>query len=62
MIVPTGVSVHATGHADYGEVDLPNGIGADGRDASSEFGSGTAELEIDAEVGAGRIEVRRAVR
>jgi hypothetical protein len=47
---------------DYGEIELPDGEKAEGRDASIEFGSGDAQLVIDADVGAGRIEVTRAVR
>jgi phage shock protein PspC (stress-responsive transcriptional regulator) len=62
LIIPTDVSVHVDAHVDYGEIDFPDGEGAEGRDASGEFGQGDAKLTIDAEVGAGRIEVTRAVR
>jgi phage shock protein PspC (stress-responsive transcriptional regulator) len=63
VIVPPDVSVRVHGHADYGELDLPGGVGGNGRGVSSDYGPSTgARLVIDADVGAGQVEVERAVR
>jgi phage shock protein PspC (stress-responsive transcriptional regulator) len=61
VVVPPGVRVHVVGHADWGEVDL---LGRDdnGHDVTTTVGPADALLVVDADVGAGRIEVIRAVR
>jgi phage shock protein PspC (stress-responsive transcriptional regulator) len=60
IIVPPDVSVAATAHAKAGEVYVLNGHD-DGRNASVSVGSGGL-LVIDAKIGAGRINVVRAIR
>jgi phage shock protein PspC (stress-responsive transcriptional regulator) len=60
IIVPPDVSVAATAHAKAGEVYVLNGHD-DGRNASVSVGSGGL-LVIDAKIGAGRINIVRAIR
>ena len=60
IIVPRDASVEATAHAKAGEVYVL-GRQDDGRNAEVSTGSGGL-LVIDAKVGAGRIDVIRAVR
>ena len=46
-----------------GEIELPNGIGGDGRNVESELiETGERVLVIDARVGVGQVVVDRAVR
>ena len=46
--------IHAT--AEVGEIELPNGIGGDGRNVESELiETGERVLVIDARVGAGQV-------
>jgi phage shock protein PspC (stress-responsive transcriptional regulator) len=55
------VRIHAT--VEVGEIELPNGIGGDGRNVESELiETGERVLVIDARVGAGQVVVDRAVR
>jgi phage shock protein PspC (stress-responsive transcriptional regulator) len=55
------VRIHAT--VEVGEIELPNGIGGDGRNVESELvETGDRVLVIDARVGAGQVVVDRAVR
>jgi phage shock protein PspC (stress-responsive transcriptional regulator) len=60
IIVPPDVSVAATAHAKAGEVYVLNNHD-DGRNVSVSVGSG-GPLVIDAKIGAGRINVVRAIR
>jgi phage shock protein PspC (stress-responsive transcriptional regulator) len=60
IIVPPGVSVAATAHAKAGEVYVLDNHD-DGRNVSVSVGSG-GPLVIDAKVGAGRINIVRAIR
>ena len=61
--VPAGVALRIRGEAEAGEVDLPNGIGGDGRNVESELiETGERILVLDASVGAGAVRVERAVR
>ena len=53
--------IHAT--AEVGEIDLPNGIGDDGRNVDIDLTeTGERVLVLDADVGAGSVRVERAVR
>jgi phage shock protein PspC (stress-responsive transcriptional regulator) len=61
VIVPPGVKVRASGHVKWGEAVLL-GHNENGHDVSNEVGRSSAQLVIDAHVGAGQIEVVRAVR
>jgi phage shock protein PspC (stress-responsive transcriptional regulator) len=55
------VRIHAT--VEVGEIELPNGIGGDGRNVESELiETGERVLVIEARVGAGQVVVDRAVR
>ena len=60
IIVPPDVSVAASAHAKAGEVYVLNSHD-DGRNASVSVGSGSL-LVIDAKIGAGRINIVRAIR
>ena len=63
VLVPAGVALRIRGKAEAGEVDLPNGIGGDGRNVESELvETGDRVLVLDASVGAGAVRVARAVR
>jgi len=62
ILLPADVPVHVRGQADWGDVNLPGGIGTEGRDVESELVEGSPRLVVDAEIGAGRIDVYRAVR
>jgi hypothetical protein len=57
--VPRGASVRVLGHIGWGDADL---LGRDenGHNVSSDVGTGTPQLLIDARVGVGHIEVSRA--
>ncbi len=62
VIVPSdvGLRVHAT--AEIGEVDLPNGVGGDGRNVENDFIlTGDRVLVVDAHVGLGSVKVERAI-
>jgi phage shock protein PspC (stress-responsive transcriptional regulator) len=61
VIVPRGVRVRVVGHAGWGNVRIL-GREDNGHDVSSTVGSADAPLVVDAHVGAGQIEVTRAVR
>ena len=63
VIVPAGVALQAHGTAEIGEVDLPGGVGGDGRNVESDVRrDGPRVLVIDAHAGAGLCHVERAVR
>lgn len=63
VIVPAGVALRVHGSAEFGEVLLPDGLGADGRNVESDLiETGTRVLVLDAHVGAGQVRVERAVR
>ena len=63
VIVPPGVALQIRGSAELGEVRLPNGIEADGRNVENEYiETGPRVLVVDAHVGAGSVRVERAVR
>jgi phage shock protein PspC (stress-responsive transcriptional regulator) len=62
VIVPNGVAVRGDSDAIFGEVNML-GRNADGHNASTALDeNGTRVLVLDADVGAGRIDVDRAVR
>ena len=55
MIVPADVAVRIHANVEVGEIELPNGIGGDGRNVESELvETGDRVLVLDASVGAGR--------
>jgi hypothetical protein len=63
VIVPAGAAPRVHGSAELGEVELPDGIRADGRNVENEFiETGPRVLVVDAHVGAGSVRVERAVR
>lgn len=63
VIVPADVALRIRGTAEVGEVELPDGLGADGRNVESELTeTGPRVLVLDAHVGAGSVQVERAVR
>ena len=63
VIVPADAALRIHGTADAGEIDLPNGIGGDGRNVDVDLSeTGDRVLVLDADVGAGSIRVERAVR
>ena len=63
VIVPADVALRVHGTAELGEIELPNGIGADGRHVESDLTeTGGRVLVLDAHVGAGSVRVERAVR
>jgi phage shock protein PspC (stress-responsive transcriptional regulator) len=61
VVVPPEVHVRVVGHADWGQVRIL-GRNDNGHDVTTTVGSTGAPLEIDAHVGAGQIEVTRALR
>jgi phage shock protein PspC (stress-responsive transcriptional regulator) len=61
VVVPRGVRVHVLSHADWGALKVL-GREDDGHDVDSVVGNPNAPLELDLHVGAGQIEVTRAVR
>ena len=63
VIVPAGVALQIHGTAEVGEVELPDGLAADGRNVESDLiETGPRVLVLNAHVGAGHVEVDRAVR
>jgi hypothetical protein len=61
--VPADVALRIHATAEAGEIDLPNGIGGDGRNVESDLvETGRRVLVLDAHVGVGEITVERAVR
>jgi len=57
----TGLRVHGT--AEIGDVELPAGVGGEGRNVESDFvRPGQPVLVLDAHVGVGSVEVERVVR
>jgi phage shock protein PspC (stress-responsive transcriptional regulator) len=63
VIVPEGVGLTVHGTAEAGEVDLPGGVGGDGRNVDSTVVEpGARMLVLDADVGLGTVRVERAVR
>ncbi len=63
VIVPSDVALRIHATAEVGEIDLPNGIGGDGRNVVSELTeTGERVLVLDADVGAGAVRVIRVVR
>jgi phage shock protein PspC (stress-responsive transcriptional regulator) len=61
IVVPRGVLVRVVGHADWGDVNIL-GRTDNGHDVTTTVGPSDARLAVDAHVGAGKIEVTRAVR
>jgi phage shock protein PspC (stress-responsive transcriptional regulator) len=63
VIVPSDVALRIHATAEVGEIDLPNGIGGDGRNVVSDLTeTGERVLVLDADVGAGAVRVIRVVR
>ena len=63
MLVPADVALRVHGSAELGEVDLPGGIGGDGRNVESNLvETGLRVLVIDGHVGVGSVRVERALR
>jgi phage shock protein PspC (stress-responsive transcriptional regulator) len=63
VIVPADVALRVHGTAEVGEVELPDGLTADGRNVESDLTeTGPRVLVLDAHVGAGSVLVERAVR
>ena len=63
VIVPSDVALRIHATAEVGEIDLPNGIGGDGRNVVSDLTeTGERVLVLDADVGAGSVRVIRVVR
>ena len=64
MIVPHGVAVRVDSHVDWGDSDVlgRNDDGHDVDDTVVRPAAGAPTLVIDAHVGAGQVEVVRAVR
>ncbi len=63
ILVPAGVAVRAHGSAEIGEVDLPGGVGGNGRNVESNVvETGPRVLVIDAHTGLGSVRIERAVR
>ena len=63
VIVPADVALRIHATAEVGEIDLPNGIGGDGRNVVSDLAeTGDRVLVLDADVGAGSVRVIRAIR
>jgi phage shock protein PspC (stress-responsive transcriptional regulator) len=61
VIVPSGVGLRVHGTAQAGEIHLPDGVGADGRNIESDFvKTGSRVLVLDAHAGAGSVTVERA--
>jgi phage shock protein PspC (stress-responsive transcriptional regulator) len=63
VVVPADVALRIHATAEVGQVDLPSGIGGDGRNVESKLiETGERVLVLDAQVGAGAVRVERAVR
>ena len=63
VIVPADVALQVHASSEVGEIDLPNGLGADGRNVESDLTeTGPRVLVLDAHVGAGDVGIERAVR
>jgi hypothetical protein len=63
VIAPAGVALEAHGTAEIGEVDLPGGVGGDGRNVESDVvETGPRVLVLDAHTGLGSVRVERALR
>jgi phage shock protein PspC (stress-responsive transcriptional regulator) len=63
VIVPAGVTLQAHGSAEIGRVDLPGGVGSNGRNVESNVVQrGLRVLVIDGHAGVGTVRVERAVR
>ena len=63
VLTPAGVALRVHGSAELGEVDLPNGIGGDGRNVESNLvETGLRVLVIDGHVGVGSVRIERALR
>ena len=63
VLVPAGVALQVRGTAEIGEVDLPGGVGGDGRNVESNvFETGPRVLVIDAHTSLGSVRIERAVR
>ena len=63
VIVPAGVALQVHGTAEIGEVDLPGGVGGDGRNVESDLvETGPRVLVLDAHTGLGSVRVERALR
>ncbi len=63
VLVPADVTLRIHGSAELGEVDLPDGIGGDGRNVESNLvETGLRVLVIDGHVGVGSVRVERALR
>jgi hypothetical protein len=61
VITPSGVPVHVVSHVNWGDTNV-YGRERNGHDTTNEVGPDDAPLELDLHVGAGQIEVTRAVR
>jgi phage shock protein PspC (stress-responsive transcriptional regulator) len=63
VLVPADATLRIHGSAELGEVDLPNGIGGDGRNVESNLvETGLRVLVIDGHVGVGSVRIERALR
>jgi hypothetical protein len=63
IAVPAGVALRVHGSAEIGEVDLPGGVGGNGRNVESNVvETGTRVLVIDGHAGLGSVRVERALR
>lgn len=63
VTVPDDVALRIHATVEVGEIDLPNGIGGDGRNVESDLSeAGERVLVIDADVSAGSVRVERVVR
>jgi phage shock protein PspC (stress-responsive transcriptional regulator) len=63
VIVPSDVALRIHATVEVGEIDLPGGIGGDGRNVVSDVTeTGERVLVLDADVGAGAVRIDRAVR
>ena len=63
VTVPEGVGLRVHGTVEAGKVDLPDGVGGDGRNVESDFVvAGSRVLVLDAHTGLGSVTVERAVR
>ena len=63
VLVPAGLALQVHRSAEIGEVDLPGGIGGDGRNGESDVvETGPRVLVIDAHTGLGSVRVERALR
>ena len=63
VLVPADVALRVHGSAEVGEVDLPDGIGGEGRNVESDLvETGLRVLVIDGHVGVGSVRIERALR